>query len=138
MNNTSALYVGIVDFSDPTLLIIGDTASLLWLGKQLESRREIDFAKESSMVHQSRVNVRVVPASTGGLTQRGGDFVWAVSQEDARLFAEQLRGLALAPTPAHAYLDVESNNTGIQIVASKEEHDPDKVFERTADGKGQA
>ncbi|MGQ0593349.1 MAG: hypothetical protein ACT4QB_12085 [Gammaproteobacteria bacterium] len=38
-------------------------------------------------------------------------------------FAEQLRALAASESPAHAYLDTESNNAGVEIVVSKGEYD---------------
>ncbi len=53
---------------------------------------------------------------------------WQMSASEAAVVSHQLRELAASSSPAHAYLDPASNLTGVQIMASKGEYDPARVF----------
>lgn len=106
------LFIGPVDFADPTLLISGDEQSLLWLADQIESRHGFVIAN---------FGVAVIPVESGGkLDEEGGEYEWRIGKEQAKESAERLRALAKAPQPGHAYLDTDSPR---QIVASKGEYD---------------
>jgi len=123
------LHVGIAEFSEPTLLLIGDALVLYWLADQIDARQELKLAEMPSLVSQTEVNLRLAPAThSGSLTRKGKAFSWEISADEAKQFAQQLRGLAASPGPAHAYLDPESNTSGVQVVASKEEYDLEKIF----------
>jgi len=125
----SLLHIGIADFAEPTLLLIGDAQSFSWLADQIDARRELDFAEMPSLVSRTDVNLRLVPTmQTGRLTRRANVFGWEISAIEAQQFAQQLRGLAASTSPAHAYLDPESNVAGVQLVASMGEYDQSKVF----------
>ena len=128
------LHVGIADFAEPTLLLIGDAQSFSWLADQMDARREFDFAQMPSLVRQMNVNLRLVPTmQTGRLTRRVNVFSWEISAIEAQRFAQQLLGLAASTSPAHAYLDPESNVAGVQLVASMGEYDQSKVFASQSD-----
>lgn len=124
------LYVGIADFTDPTLLMIGDAQSLSWLADQIEARLLLDFAAMDAFVKQVKVNLRVIPTAEGGNLNRNGNntFDWLISLAESRQFAEQLRELAASKSPAHAYLDAASNKSGVEVVVSKGEYDLAAVF----------
>ena len=125
----SLLHVGMADFSEQTLLLIGDVNSLAWLAEQIETRREITLAEMHGFVRLTGVGLHLIPVKqSGSLTRLGESFNWEISAIEARHLAQQLRELATATAPAHAYLDSESNVTGVQVVASKGEYDPEKVF----------
>lgn len=123
------MHIGLVDFSEPTLLFLGDVDALRWLAELIESRQSIDFA---ATPFASLVNVRLLLDPTdgeSGLGRSGSGFVWSISSYEASKFAEQLRELVKSKIPAHAYLDPKSNSSGVQIVVSRDEYDPNIVFE---------
>lgn len=126
----SILHIGIAEFADPTLLLIGDATSLGWLADQIDARRDIKLAEMSGLVHETKIDLHLIPATRSGrLTRLGDAFDWEISAVEAQQFAQQLRELAACVSPAHAYLDPESNPTEVQVVASKGEYDPVKVFD---------
>lgn len=121
-----APHVGLVDFSEPTLLLIGEAHSIRWLAEQLAARRS--FALEQTP-GKARVSLRFVPTTRDGrLSQQGEAFEWEISVFEAQQAAEQLRELASSECPAHAYLDPTTNGTAVQMVASIGEYDPARVF----------
>ena len=125
----SVLHIGIAEFADPTLLLIGDATSLCWLADQIDARRDIKLAEMTGFVHETKIGLHLVPATrSGSLTRLGDAFDWEISAVEAQQFAQQLRELAAGASPAHAYLDPESNPADVQVVASKGEYDPVKVF----------
>lgn len=125
----SLLHIGIADFADPTLLLIGDAGSLSWLAEQIDARREFNLAEMPDLVWEAQVHLRLAPVMRSGrLTRQGNAFEWEISADEARQFAQQLRELAAGPAPAHAYLDPESNAADVQLVASMGEYDPKRVF----------
>lgn len=125
----SWLHIGIADFAEPTLLLIGDANSLSWLAEQIDTRRDIKLGEMHGIVRQTRGGLHLIPViHSGRLTRLGDTFDWEISAVEARQLAQQLRELAVATSPAHAYLDSESNITNVQVVASKGEYDPEKVF----------
>jgi hypothetical protein len=130
MNTDSpSLHIGIADFAKPTLLIVGDASSLLWLATSIQERRTGRLADLSSSIKLKNVDLRLSHANDEGrLERRSGVLDWTISPLEARKFADQLRALATSEGPGHAYLDTSANDSGIQIVASKGEYDPDTVF----------
>lgn len=123
------LHVGMADFAEPTLLIVGDAESLVWLADYIDTQQPIRFAALSPSVRLVNVDLRLAPSDAGGSLHRSGSVLdWKVSSVEARQFAEQLRTLAASESPAHTYLDTESNNAGVEIVVSKGEYDPSAVF----------
>lgn len=125
----SWLHVGLADFAERTLLLIGDTNSLSWLAEQIDTRRDIKLTEMHQTVRLTGVGLRLIPTiHRGRLTRLGEAFDWEISADEAPQLARQLRELATATTPAHAYLDPQSNTTDVQVVASKGEYDPEKVF----------
>ena len=122
------MHVGLADFAEPTLLILGDATSLNWLADYIESRQSLDFA---AVAFVKLVNVGLLLDSTagdGGVNRHEAKFNWKVSLPEAQQFAEQLRALAASEVPAHAYLDSAGNTSGVEIVASKGEYSPDTIF----------
>jgi hypothetical protein len=130
MNTDSPfLHVGIADFAKPTLLIIGDASSLLWLANSIQERRTGRLADLSPSIKLNNVELRLSHVSDQGRLERHGDVLdWKISPLEARKVSDQLRAVATSEGPGHAYLDTCANDSGIQIVASKGEYDPDTVF----------
>lgn len=125
----SLLYVGIPDFAEPTLLLIGDEKSLSWLADQIDTRRAIRLEEMRGIVSQTLITLRLVPViKNGNLSRLGDAFDWKISAVEVEKFTLQLRELAVATSPAHIYLDPESNAADVQMVASKGEYDPEKIF----------
>lgn len=122
------MHIGLADFAEPTLLILGDAASLNWLADCMETRQSIDLTT-SPLV--KLVNVGVTIASTndeGSLSRTDTLFTWTVSPAEARQFAGQLRALAASEKPGHAYLDSKANHASVEVIASKGEYCADAVF----------
>lgn len=124
------LYIGLADFAEPTLLILGDAESLNWLADCLEARQSIDLAKTPS-VTLVNVGLAISPAEgEGHLNRHDAQFDWKVSSSEAQLFSEQLRALTASGRPAHAYLDTQANNASVQVIASQGEYSANAVFTR--------
>ena len=122
------MHIGLADFAESTLLILGDAASLNWLADCIETRQSIDLAT-SPFVNMVSVGLVVAPTDAeGSLSRNDTLFKWKVSPLEADQFAEQLRELAVSQKPAHAYLDPKSNDAGVQVIASKGEYSGDAVF----------
>jgi hypothetical protein len=121
----SSLQIGIVDFADPTLLLIGEPYSIHRLAYEIASRQEFEIA-----VGQSQVRLRFVPVVCGDdrLTRKDSEFVWYISAAKAQEVVEELRGLAASAVPAHAYLDPEQNLADVEVVASIGEYKPEQMF----------
>lgn len=112
-----ALQIGLVDFSEPTLLILGDAESFLWFAQEISSRRHVTLDHRGT-------RLSVVPTASGdSLAQDGAQFTWEISATEALFVAGQLSALAASGSPAHHYLDPERNETGVQIIASLGEYD---------------
>lgn len=123
------MHIGLVDFAEPTLLIIGDMASLRWLAELIETRQSLDFGAAASQVKLVNVSLLLDSVrSDGDLSRDQAKFDWRISPSEAGQFAVQLRSLAASDVPAHAYLDCNSNTSGVQIVASKDEYSARTVF----------
>ena len=123
--NHSLLQVGLVDFAEPTLLLIAFPDSILRLAEDIASRHTFDLA-----VSAGRAHLRFIPIEHGDdrLSRDESDFLWFISAEKALEVVAELRGLAASVFPAHAYLDPQHNLAGVQIVASIGEYEPEKVF----------
>ncbi len=122
------MHVGLADFAEPTLLILGDVASLNWLADRIESRQSLDFAA-AAFVRLLNVSLLLEPTEgDGSFNQQGAKFIWKISLSESQKFAEQLRALAASEVPAHAYLDSITNSAGVEVVASKGEYSTDAVF----------
>lgn len=129
MNQSSiSLQVGLAEFAEPTLLILGSAESLRWLADRLEERRPLDLA-HSPLVQLRGVGLvlKLVDVE-GNIERHGPTFTWAISPTEAQQFASQLRELAASSEPAHAYLDPKTNHTGVQVMASKGEYSAEAVF----------
>lgn len=121
------LHLGLADFAEPTLLILGQSASFVWLGAQIASRRDIVLERH---LPKRQISLRFVPtAQNGRFFQQNQAFEWQVSEAEAKTVAGQLEGLARANLPANAYLDPDTNTTGVQVVASCGEYEPTKIFD---------
>jgi hypothetical protein len=124
------LHIGIADFAEPALLLLGDADSLAWLADQIEAEQDIDFASLANVVRQLNFNLRILFTERGGgLSRREAAFVWEVSPAEARRIAAQLHSLAENMSPSHAYLDPTPNLAGVQVIASLAEYDPGKIFQ---------
>jgi hypothetical protein len=115
------LFIGRMEFADPTLLISGDEQSLLWLAEQIESRQMTTLRRSNPKFFVSEASVTLIPVDAPGrLDQQRGQYEWRIGEPQARDFVARLRVLAKSLSPAHAYLDTESS---LQLVASKGEYD---------------
>lgn len=121
------LQIGLVDFAEPTLLLLGDATSFSWLADCIKARQSLDFA-ELPFVELVNVKLKLEVAHVGDLIQRAATFDWRVSLDESQQFSDQLRMLATSKAPAHAYLDPVSNSSGVQIVASLGEYSAANVF----------
>lgn len=124
------LHIGIADFAEPTLLLLGDQDSLVWLADQMEAEQSIDLAHVANAVLQRNFGLRILfTGQGGGLRRREATFVWELSRMEASHLAAQIRGLARSTSPSHAYLDPTPNLAGVQVIASLGEYDPGKIFQ---------
>jgi hypothetical protein len=119
--------VGYVEFATPTCLLLGSTDSFSWLADQIRNRNAVVLDCVGA-VPFARLSIRPSDG-TGCLVVARDTLEWQISAGEAKLASEQLIGLAANPAPSHAYLDPNSNLTGIQILASKDEYDAADVFE---------
>lgn len=122
------MYIGLADFAEPTLLVLGDVASLNWLADGIEMRRPIDLAT-SPFVKLVNVGLVIAPTNEeGNLCRNDTQFKWQISPMEAQQFAKQLRALAGSESSAHAYLDPKTNTAGVQLIASLGEYSGDDAF----------
>jgi len=132
--NPSGLVVGIADFVDQTLLMLGDTPSFARLANLMQTTeigRQIDFNAVGRCVN---VRMTLVFDAAGDLRYAGNRLEWRISPREAKQFARQLQVLADSTNIAgHQYLDPASNQAQLQIVASKGEYNPLKIFEKSND-----
>lgn len=120
--------VGLADFAEPTLLILGDAGSLNWLADRLCSRQPLDFAA-LPFVRPVHVSLRLEPTEgDGSFSRQNATFVWKVSRPESQRVADQLRALARSEVAAHAYLDPKVNSANVEVVVSKGEYASDAVF----------
>lgn len=127
MNEQINIHIGLVEFAEPTLLLVGEASSFSSLAEQIAGRREVMLHCASIKDH---VSLCFLPATLGDRLVRQGDrFEWQISEPQAQSVARQLRELAASDRPAHAYLDPLANESAFQIVASLGEYDPAKVFD---------
>lgn len=121
------LQAGLVEFSDPAFLLIGEAGAFDWLAEQIESRREVALQSESN---KEVACLSLVPSThdDGAALKKGTILEWQMSANEATQVAQQLRELAASSAPAHAYLDPANNLAGLQIIASKGEYDPTRIF----------
>lgn len=121
------MHIGLADFAEPTLLILGDAASLNWLADCIEMRQAVDLST-SPLVKLVNVGLTIAPSDDGILSRNDTLFELKISPLEAQQFAEQLRALAVSKRSAHAYLDPRSNSAGVQLVASLGEYSENAVF----------
>jgi hypothetical protein len=126
-NEQFTLHIGIVDFSEPTLLVLGNPESFLWLAERI-SGRQLVAIEWGAMTSLTRL--RFVPTAhhRGRLSRHESDFEWDISASESEKVAEQLKALAANDRSGHAYLDPASNEAAVELVASINEYDPSRVF----------
>lgn len=115
-----------MDFAEPTLLLLGTSSSFNWLAEQVERRREMVL--EGAAGRALGILLLVPSAQEGRFSRHGHTLTWRISLDQAARVTQQLRELAASLLPAHVYLDPENNFTDLQVVASKGEYDPARVF----------
>ncbi|GAA4333995.1 hypothetical protein GCM10023165_09500 [Variovorax defluvii] len=126
------MHIGLADFAERTLLILGDATSMRLLAGCIEARESLDL---STLPFVESVNVCVLMKPTGdnsSLDQKDTLFEWRISPLDSHQFAEQLRALAASDMPAHAYLDCKTSGEAVQVMASKGEYEAGDVLGPTA------
>lgn len=119
------LSMGVVNFAAPTLLLVGESSSFDWLADRIAERLPLTLESVSSKGISGLI---FVPTERGQLAQSGAVLEWRISESEAKLTVLQLRELAASSSPAHIYLDPASNLSGLQLMASKGEYDPARVF----------
>ena len=125
-NDQHSLRAGLVDFADPTFLLLGGSESFDWLAEQIEGRCAVAL---DAVQGKDLARLSIVPTAQEGCISREGPVLeWQMSSSEALLVSRQLRELATSSSSAHVYLDPASNLTGVQIMASKGEYDPERVF----------
>jgi hypothetical protein len=116
------LCAGLVDFSEPTLLIIGDASAFTELANHILKRQEVHLPKSNCI----DIALSIVPTESPSRLQRtGNEFILNISATDAAMFADLIAGLVNSHAPAHTYLDFPGE---IAVMISKGEYDPKKVF----------
>lgn len=124
-NKYHGLSLGVVEFADPTFLLIGESSSFDWLADRIAERLPLTLESSSS---EGIASLIFFPTELGQLAQSGAVLEWQISEGEAKLAVQQLRELATSSSPAHIYLDPASNLSGLQLMASKGEYDPARVF----------
>jgi hypothetical protein len=116
------LCAGVVELTEPTLLITGDASALAELANHIQENREFRLPKSNCI----NIAVSFVPSDSPSKLQRNGnEYILSISASDAKIFADQLRGLVNSHVPAHTYLDLPDE---IPMIISKDEYDPKRVF----------
>lgn len=122
------MHIGLADFANPALLILGDPTSLNWLADCIAARKSIDLAT-SPFVELVSVGLNIAPTDEEGSCSRNDALLeWKISPAEALRFADQLRALAASETPGHAYLDPVDNRAVLEIIASKGEYNAKTVL----------
>jgi hypothetical protein len=125
-NEPRSLHIGLADFAEPTLLLIGQPADLTWLAGEICGRRIL--ALQSGATGPS-VSLHMVPTDEeASLACQGQVFEWRITASEAQTVARQLQELAATGKPAHAYLDPTTNLTAVQVVVSCGEYEPSEIF----------
>jgi hypothetical protein len=121
-----ALRIGLADFHDPTLLLLGDPRSCIRLAAELEARRPVVLASQPG---EELVELRRLPSENEGDCGRSGPILtWRMSSRETVTVAAQPRPMARHPRPGHAYLDHEVTTIDLQIVASQGEYEAERLF----------
>lgn len=128
MTEQHGLQAGIVEFSEPVFLLIGGEEGFGWLAERIQSRCPIVVQGDTSKAVGS-LSFVPSPESDGEASIEGAILEWRISATEAIEVARLLRALAASSRPAHAYLDPGRDRTGLQIIASKGEYDPMRIFQ---------
>lgn len=126
------LHIGIADFSPHVLLLIGDQQSLIWLAQEIAQKRLVRLKDHPTRARMAGIgDLEIVPNSEQSSLQLGSghNVIWTIASADAARYSEQLVALANAEQPSHVYLD-PTNGSDLQVIASKGEYDPAKLFSR--------
>ena len=122
------MQIGLADFAEPTLLVLGTKESLMALADILEKRQPTDLGT-LDFIKLVNICLAMVPTSNSGSLGKSGErFTWQISTEEVGHFAEQIRALADHPGGAHIYLDPHVNAAAVQILISKGEYGAGTVF----------
>ena len=123
------LNIGIADFAEPTMLILGDAKSLSWLADLIGGQKSIRLDEKKEVVLNGGITLHLTPSPLSGrFTRSGNAFIWEISAVEALKFVQQLHELVASNSPAHAYLDSDFNFANVQVTASMGEYDPCKIF----------
>lgn len=120
--------VGIVEFVDPTLLLIGSKPALYELADLFAAEAAEFHLRAKALLNSIGGELSLHPsAQQTRLLKAGNRIDWFISSADAKAYAELVRAIADSDKPSHAYLDV-SQGAPLDIVVSKDEYDPNTVF----------
>lgn len=121
--NENRIYLGVVDFAEPTLLFVGHPDSFRSLARQISKRRAFTLECDSG---KRRFSVAFVHVTHDDLLSRNGDrFEWRISETEAEVVVQKLLSLSALDNPGHVYLDPIHNVTGCEVVASVGEYSDD-------------
>jgi hypothetical protein len=124
----SKIHVGMPEFLEPTLLVIGDAESIGCLAGMLRARVNVSLGEEMTRRRAAVLRICAVDDDSE-LIQRGRQFTWSLSARDAESVAQQFVALASSKAPAHAYVEFAEPSIGIEFLISIGEYDPERIFE---------
>ena len=129
-SSASKLIIGIVEFENPTVLVLGDAAAFLTLASRIQERQTFRMAESGFAELKNIREITVMPCEDHGEFSRIDDeLVWKVSAFEADAFAAQLQALGESKDAGHTYLDPSTNSTDLEIVASKDEYQASVLFD---------
>jgi phosphotransferase system HPr-like phosphotransfer protein len=121
------IQVGLPDFAEPTLLLLGSASSFRLLANQIRHQEEVAVGAKGPIGRQARL--QIVPASDfSEMSRTENSFKVRLSPADAEQIARQLIELANSQKPAHAYIDILTSDSETQIIASLGEYVAEVVF----------
>lgn len=111
----------LMEFADPTLLVPGIKATIVWLARSIASDRPFSLRQAPSQGNGS-LTIKATDRDIGTMIETDGHFLWEISQQEARQYHAALMSLSKVKHPAHQYLDPGTNETDRQIVVSLGEY----------------
>lgn len=111
----------------PKLLFWGNAKGMNALAEQLmkcaASSKKICLDTIGTSVDGKTIIIEPV-ASSAGMRQSGGSFIWRLDSEWMAVFAEMVGVLAVSKTPGHQYLECGVDGE-IEVMVSKDEYRDD-------------